>query len=455
MASWSDLLGRGGQIGEQLLVWQVLGQLLGPLLGPMIDVLTQEINQAHPVAEISPVDAAEAVVRNFLSMAQGEAAAAKAGIDPERFATLKALAGDAPGPQQLAEALRREVIPEQGTGADSTSFVQGIAEGRLADKWAPTIKALATIWPTPNDALDALLEGQLDEETARHLYVKLGGDLQFFPWLFNTRGSAPTPMEAIEMANRGVIPWEGEGPGVTSYHQAFLEGPWRNKWERPFKELGRYIPPPRTIDALIHAGAVTDAKALEWFKASGMDDATAAAYLAAAHATKTTKAREIAESTVLTMYETHALTPAEASAHLASLGYQAADIPLVLEAVDLQREVAALHSATTRIGTLYVGRKISRQGALDGLRGLDVTQAHADHLMATWDAERASTVRLLTPAEVVDAWELGLSSQAEAQAELVGLGYTPRDAWLKLSIKAKAAQPHEPPPGPVGPGQIP
>ena len=118
-------------------------------------------------------------------------------------------------------------------------------------------------------------------------------------------------------------------------------------------------------------------------------------------------------------------------------------------------EAAALHSAITRIGTLYVGRKISRRGASDALAGLDVTPTHRDHLLAVWDSERAATVRLLTPAQVVDLWELGAFDEAEATAELVGLGYTPRDAWGLLSIKAKALQPNKPAQGPPGPGQIP
>jgi hypothetical protein len=52
------------------------------------------------------------------------------------------------------------------------------------------------------------------------------------------------------MANRGIIPWSGSGPRSTSFEQAFLEGPWRNKWLGPFRKAAEYFPPPRTITAM-------------------------------------------------------------------------------------------------------------------------------------------------------------------------------------------------------------
>jgi hypothetical protein len=451
MPSWDDLAG-AGSVAEQLLVWGVLNQLLTVFLGPTLQVLQYDVQGAQQVTELSPADAASAVIRNFLTSDEGAAAAAKYGIDAARFSTMVSLSGDAPGPEQMAEALRRQLVPEDGTGAGSTSFVQGIAEGRLNDKWAPIIKGLAKIWPSPTDALEALLQGQLNQADATALYEKLGGDTQFFQVLFNTRGNAPTPMEALEMLNRGIISESGTGPDSTSYEQAFLEGPWRNKWLGPFRALGRYVPPPRTVTALIHSGSLTDAEAQAYFQDIGMSPELAAVYVHSAHATKSTVAKEISESTVLTLYESHGIDGPTATAHLTRLGYSAADVALILEAVDLKREVAAVASAVTRIGALYLAHKITRTGAKQALGALDVAQAHADHLLATWDAEKAANVRVLTPAQIVDAWEFAIIDQATATAELVNLGYTALDAWILLSNKAKAPLPDRPALSAAGPG---
>ena len=69
---------------------------------------------------------------------------------------------------------RRGVNPEGGNGADAVTFEQGIAEGRLKDKWTAMMKGLAQEWPTPTDALAALLEGQVSEEEGRALYERFG-----------------------------------------------------------------------------------------------------------------------------------------------------------------------------------------------------------------------------------------------------------------------------------------
>jgi hypothetical protein len=61
-------------------------------------------------AVLSPPDAASAVVRNFMTAAAGQEVAAQSGVDASTFETMVHLSGDAPGPQQLAEALRRGAI---------------------------------------------------------------------------------------------------------------------------------------------------------------------------------------------------------------------------------------------------------------------------------------------------------------------------------------------------------
>ncbi len=90
------------------------------------------------------------------------------------------LAGDAPSPTDLTEALRRGVIPYDSGNPAPPGFVQGIQQGRLADKWIPMIRALAQLWPTPTDALgidkavgtliDALLTGITGAPPPRNLH---------------------------------------------------------------------------------------------------------------------------------------------------------------------------------------------------------------------------------------------------------------------------------------------
>lgn len=407
--------------------------------------------KALSAAVLSAPDAASAVVRNFLSEADGQAEAAKSGVSADTFATLVHLSGDAPGPQQLAEALRRGAIPEAGTGAGSTSFQQGIAEGRLSDKWAPVIKDLAKLWPTPVDALDATLKGQITADEGRALYERLGGDLQFYEWLLDSQGSGPTPLEAADWARRGIIPWDGTGPGVTSYAQAVRESRYRDKWADAYRAQAAYIPTAREVITLLKDGAVDKVTAAEWMHRAGADDATVAAFIAEADATDLSQYRGLTTTTVLGMYYERLISVADATSILESLHVSPQAAPLMLAYADLQRAIAAQNSAVSRVGTLYAARKITQQTAKQSLLALQVPPAAVNDIVATWQLENSITVKTLTETQIVDAWHADIMTQTEAETELGNIGYTPYDAWVLLSLKAKAPLPNRPAQGPAAP----
>jgi hypothetical protein len=443
-----ETLGGGGAI-TQIFTWQVAAQIVQSLMSPTLELVAQKVNAENPVIDLSPADLAQLVVRNYRSMGEAASEAARSGIDAAKFADLVHIAGDAPGPSDLAVALRRGLIPEGGTGPGVVSFEAGIREGRLADKWTAMVKELAVQWPSPTDALDALLEGQISQADAQALYRKLGGDPQFFTLLFNTRGSAPTPVEALEMANRGIIPWTGTGPDVTSFEQAFLEGPWRNKWEKAYRGIGDYLPPPRTVTAMVHNGSLTEAQALALLVKQGLSQELAAAYVHDALNSKTSHQRDLTVAQILDMYGAGMLAGTDAKSLLVALKYSEDSASELLAYKDLQRAIAAVNQAVARIHTLYVSHKIDRANAGSTLTALSVPGDQITRILATWDLERAVNVKVLTPAQIVDAWKVGIIDQGEATDELVGLGYTPRDAWILLSLKNKAPLGSAPAQGPA------
>lgn len=416
---------------------------LGDKWAPMIKALSTAI--------LSAPDAASAVVRGFLPTADGERIAAQSGVAADTFATLVQLSGDAPGPQQLAEALRRGVIQESGSGPGSTAFTQGIAEGRLADKWAPVIKQLALDWPTPDDALAAQLKGAFSADEGKALYEKLGGDPQFFDWLLFSNGSAPTPDEAAIMARRGIIAKDGTGPDVVSYEQAFLEGPWRDKWSPAFWALSQMIPTAREVITLLKDGAVDQATAADWMKRSGADDATTAAFIAEADTMLLSDYKGLTTSAVLNMYYARLVSQADATNMLESLHVSTAAAPLMLAYADLQRAIAQQNSAVSRVGTLYAARKITEATAKQSLITLQVPPDAVQDIIATWQLENSVNVKTLTESQIVDAWAYDVMTQAEAMTELTNIGYTPFDAWVLLSNKAKQPLPGKPAAGPAPP----
>ena len=448
----ADALGGQGAL-TQFFVWQVAGQIVTALMEPALVELSQDINSQFPTTALSPADLAQLVVRNFRDLGSATSEAKLSGMDDTRFKDLVSLATEAPSPGDLAAMLRRGLIVEDGHGAGSTSFQQGMSESRLSAKWHALVKELAVQWPSPTDALDALLEGQISQADAESLYKRLGGDPQFFTLLFNTRGQAPTPVEALEMANRGIIPWSGTGPGATTYEQAFLEGPWRNKWLGPYKAIGEYLPPPRTVTAMVASGGLSDAQGQALLLKQGLSAELAAAYIHDAHNQKSGSERDLTVTQLLDMYEAGLIAQADVTPLLKALRYSDESIAWLFAFRDLRRAISATNAAVSRIHTLYVGHKITAATALASLNALKVPPTQVQEIVTTWDIERSANLKVLTATQIVDAWSAQIIDEQEALSELVSIGYTPRDAWIVLSIKNKGPLDNAPPagPAPLGP----
>lgn len=411
--------------------------------GPILFELTRAI--------MSPPDAAQAVVRGFLPLGQAEALAALSGVEPGEFATMVSLAADAPSPTALAEALRRKIIPEDAGSADGVGFVQGIRQGRLADKWIPMIQALARLWPTPTDALEARLVGQITDEESQELYEQFGGDPQFWSLLFHTRGESPTPLELIDLANRGDIPWDGLGQDIVSYAQGFHEGRWRNKWQPVYKKLAEYLPPQSTVVTLVSHGVLSDDEAARLLAKQGMSEQLIKAYIDEAHTEALSDYRGATVNMVLNAYYQQLITAEQALPILYALHVTPTAASFMLDYEDMQRAFTAVNNALTRIRTLFANRKITLQTATDSLNQLGIAPATIDGILRSWEIENSITVKVLTEAQIADAFELGIMDQDQAMIELQNIGYTPYDAWVLLSVKMKTPLPNPPAQGPAAP----
>ena len=405
--------------------------------GPILQRLSAQLLPA--------TDLASAVVRNFLPLATAERIAGQQGVDPATLRTLVALAGDAPAPGQLAEALRRELIEESGTGTGSTSFAQGIAEGRLADKWIPVIKGLSKLWPTPVDALDAQVKGQLTAAQADALYERLGGDIQFKDWLYASIGEGPTPLEAAVLAARDIIPETGTGPDVVSYEQAVRESHYRNKWTDAYRQLAKHIPPPSTIAVMLAHRVIDQQTAHTLLLQNDMTPQQAAAYIAEAEYEAISDYRGLTQSGVVDMYYAHLIDRGQATAILADLHVTEQAAGLLLDYADVRAVVDSVNRSVQRIAQLFTGRKISTETARSALTQLKIPHETIDLIIQDWEIQAAADVKILTAAQIVDAWYYKVVEQSEAIGLLGAIGYTAYDAWVLLSLKAKGPLAGKPP----------
>lgn len=436
MAALDELLQffESGGPAEQIFLYNVVGQFVGALLTPYVNLLANQMNQLTQSVPLSPGDLAGAVVKGYESEGDASAEARKSGLSPGDFHTLVQATGDAPAPEVLAEALRRGFIPHDSSDPDTPSYLGGIRQGLLKDVWADVIQRLSLQRPSPGDFLNALLEGQTDAATAKAEYEKSGGDPEFFQLMFDTNGSAPTPTEAFTMANRGVIPWDGQGPDATSFEQAFLEGPWRDKWEKPFRALAEYLPPPRTVTAMYKEGSLDSATATDLLIKQGLTPTLAAAYLTSGATQKVVKAKELALSTIEALYVDQAISPSDAATMIQSLGYNADEAQFLLTVQDLKRTESAVNRALTTIHTQYVDHRIDRATASNAIDTLGIASTQRDSLLQIWDLEVQTHVAVLTATQVRQAFTKNLIGQPEAQARLENMGYSSEDAALFLQL---------------------
>lgn len=422
----------------QMAMYQLVGQLVAAALTPYTQAVTNSLNAATPLVPLSPAEAAAAVQRGIMALPDGRHEARFSGVNDSRFETMVRLAGSPPAPSDLAVALRRGLISRE-------RYREGLAQGGLRAEWHGIMDDLAVQLPTPTLALEAYLEGQISEDRARELYARFGGDPDYFDVAYDTMGTAPSPLEAATMARRGIIPWRGRGAGVVSFEQAFLEGPWRNKWMEPIERMSEYLPPPRTVTAMYREGSLSRARAADLLRAQNLQEDLVNAYLTSATETKLEDTRKLAQTTILELYRGLLISRADTVGYLEALGYESEDADYIVQVEDLRITQRYVSLAVGRVRTYYVGRKIDRATAISALRRLQVDTEQVTDLLGVWDLELELNTKSLTAAEIQDALELGIYTEAQATAELVALGYTPRDAWIYLSVKAKRRLTDEPP----------
>lgn len=414
-------------MARQFFVWNVASAVASAGMDPFIQALTNDVRAKHPEVPLSPPDLADMVVRGVLPADEARPIARKSGVSDADFDLLVTNTGEPPSPLDMVMLYKRGEVSHD-------DVVRAIKQSRSKNEWIDTYFLLGKQPPTPADILRAALQGQTTMDNARTLYEQLGGDPKYFQLMFDTEGSAPTPDQAADMARRGIIPWDGGGADVVSFHQAFLEGPWRDKWEEPYKKAANYVPPPRTVTALYNNGAVNKDEAAALFAQSGLDPKLTQSFLVGSSHQKTQKHRDLAEAEIKTLYQDKAIDGTQATQFLVTLGYDDSEAAFILSTWDLQLLRQSLERAISSTHAHFVAHKVDAGTASIELATLGVPAAQVDALIGIWQTERDTNVKLLTPAEIKKAVAEQLLSDNDAVTRLVDMGYSQADSVLYLSL---------------------
>lgn len=413
-------------MARQFFVWTIVANVIQSALGPFFQAIQNQANHSNPNTPASPADLASFVVRGVVEKPWAADEARKSGYSPQIFDLMVENAGGPPAIGDMLSLLRRGK-------ATRDEVIRAIRQSSVKNEWIDTILKLGIQPPTPTDILDALLQGQIEPGPALQLYTQLGGDPDHFDLLFNTRGGAPTPNQAAEMAQRGIIPWDGAGAGVVSYTQAFLEGPWRNKWLKPFQDYAAYTPPPETIGAMYRRGSLTLDKAHVLLAHYGVPVDMFDAYLFDNSSGNTAKAKELTESTISTLYQENAISESDAHDFLLALRYTSDEADFVITAWQLARDLKFRNTAITTVHTQFINHKIDAGTASTLMDRFGVPPGQRDQLIALWTEEAKAKVTLLTAAQIKAAWKKGRFDDQQALSRLTDLGYSEDDANIYLN----------------------
>jgi len=370
---------------------------------------------------LSPQEMALALVKGVVGVDYAKGQAALSGVDGGRFDQLEKITGEPPAIQELLFLFRRGKI-------DAARLEHGIRQSRVRDEWIDAIRALEYVPPSPQEAIAAAVQGHLTIEEAATVVAENGVDPAAVPWLYETAGRPPGAEMLLTLMHRGLM-------SQADVEQAIRESDIKNKYIPAIIEGGVYIPPVRSVVAMLRAGAIDDNQARTLFAENGVRDVDASAYIAEAHKSRAVATHEAAQGQVVTAYRDRMITRPAAQARLEALKYPAADATFLLDVADTEAETVLRRGVITTTRSKYVGHHVDHATASAALDKANVPADQRDHLLALWDVERAETVRTLTPAVLVKGVKNGAVTYAEMISYMVALGYSDKDAALYAKIE--------------------
>jgi hypothetical protein len=410
----------------------VVQQLVAAFIASDISGIQEESYRLNPSLQISVADVVEGVIKGHIPLAQAQLEASLSGVNNDRLTWLINSAGE-PLPLLLAtEAWRRGIIPQSSPDSNAPSLEKAIRDSRLKNIWIPTVEALQFQLPPIGVVIEGWLRAQITPEQALDYAYKQGVDKDTATLMFKAAGRPPSPQELLDLWRRGIIPEKGTGGDSLSVDQGYLETDLKDKWLEIWKRLKDYVPPPRTVTAMIREGALTDAQGLRYFQDAGLTPDLAAIYLSAAHHQRSAATKELAKADVLALFVDRLQTREESLAHLEQLGYPAQAAEFELEIAEFRQHNALLAGSLSKLRTLYIAHKLTKETANKAMTDLGVSVEAAQAQLDYWDVARQNNVAILSAASVASLVKLGWYSFLAGVALLEGLGYSNHDAQLYI-----------------------
>lgn len=400
-------------------VYALVRTLVEAAIQPYAQGVLNAAWSAHPVAPLTPPEIALAQVRNTLGGLDGYAEAEKSGIDGRRLDIMALNTGEAISLQDGLLLFRRGQM-------DAARLEHLVRQSRVRDEWLDMVVALRYAPPPVGEILAGAVQGQLPVDQAATLFQEAGLSPEHFAWMYATHGRPPSPAQIAELVHRGLV-------GRDVFDQAVRESDIKDKYIDDLWNLSFYIPPVRSIVAMLRAGAISETQARTLFAENGVRPADADGYVAEATKAKTAALRELSQAQTLRFYDAKLITRVEADFRLATLGYDTAERTLMLDFTEGLRHERYVQAVVNRIHARYVGWKIDEAQAATALTTDGIpAEAIADYLIL-WGIERDANFHSLTPAAIAAAYIRSQIKPAETKRRLLAAGVHPEDVAIVVA----------------------
>lgn len=383
-----------------------LGEFFSEALRPVWLEITHSINDALQSEIFDPNTAALLEAKGLISHDFGRSEAAGGNLAGDHYDKLALAAAEHPDVASLLTLLNLKALSD----ADVDNALQ--RHGIPSQYWGP-LKELRRTLLSPADLALALLRGIIDETTATGYADQLGVTPADLAVLVGNTGEPPGPQELLEAYRRGFI-------DQPTLERGIRQSRIRNEWIPTVEKL-RYEPP-TTSDAVRaqveghisrdEAAAIADQNGLE----PGAVDMLIASW-----------GRPLSHEQMLTLYHRQQATLDEVKQAM-----RESDIKnkYIDQAVELGRRLVPERT----IVSMLHNNVIDHATALTMLAEQGYNHADAERLVLLGAAQRRSTAKELSRADITSMYEDKLIAKSDAVSHLEKLGYTKGDADAMLQL---------------------
>lgn len=410
---------------------------------------------------IGVADAVDAAVENQIPYAQAEQIAYVNGIDADNFRILYNTRGNPPSPGELATLLKRKLIPLEGVGPNAISFQQGIFEGASKDKWWELYAALADYVPPPRTIVTLVHDGVVTDDEALALFESAGltTDLaeKYLKSAHLSKGAAHRATISGELrtvARRGYLDGQlTEAQFRDTLAQANVPADTIDNEiaaANLSKQLGRHTFSLSQIKKQRQAGLIDDATARQRLVVSGWSEDDAQTQINEWNAETQAGRSGLTESRILAYLVSGILTPTEAYDKLIAQGITTANATFLVQHPSAVPAVKTHGSSAATIIAAYKDGVLDLEATRQKLIATGMTADAADlelqvvHVQLNRGPKPKLAHKVLTEAQILEAFRLGFAADTWALRELTTLGYSDADASLLVAIEETKLTPKAP-----------